>query len=215
MNTASPSTDPNHDAAGSDADPAPASAAAADPALAARLRALEAELLAMPPVAALGLRVAGFDGTYLRLRAPLAANVNDKGCAFGGSLTSLMTLTGWGLATLRLRQAGLAAEVYVAHSDVHYRAPLYADLVAEARPDDGESWSRFFDTLRSSGRARIGIAAAVALPDGGVACDLRARFVAIARAMPATAAGDGASDDRMTDDRVTDEGKTDEGGPTR
>ena len=59
---------------------------------AALLDALDAHLQAMPPVAALRLRIAGYDGARLRLRAPLDANVNDKGCAFGGSLASLMTL---------------------------------------------------------------------------------------------------------------------------
>jgi thioesterase domain-containing protein len=150
-----------------------------EPAL--HLRALEAELLAMPPVAAMDLRVVDFDGLRLRLRAPLAANVNDKGCAFGGSLGSVMTLAGWGLTSLRLRHAGIAADVYVAKSDIRYRAPLYTDLDAEAQPQDGECWTRFFTTLRRRGRARIGISAAVVLPDGGIACDSRANFVAIAR----------------------------------
>ena len=48
--------------------------------------ALQADYQAMPPVAAMQLRIAGFDGDALRLEAPLAAHVNDKGCAFGGSL---------------------------------------------------------------------------------------------------------------------------------
>ena len=58
----------------------------------ADLDALGRLLAGMPPVAAMAIRVAGYEGTRLRLRAPLAANVNDKDCAFGGSLASLMTL---------------------------------------------------------------------------------------------------------------------------
>jgi thioesterase domain-containing protein len=146
------------------------------------LQALAAHYQAMPPVAALQLRIAGFDGDCLRLRAPLSAHVNDKGCAFGGSLGSLMTLAGWGLVTLRLQQAGLAAEVYVADSSVRYRAPLYADLEAEARLDDGESWEAAGAALREHGRARLFLQACVRLPGGGVAAEGRARFVAVARA---------------------------------
>ena len=73
----------------------------------------------MPPVAAIGIDVVGYDGERLRMRAPLAINVNDKGTAFGGSMTSLMTLAGWGLVTLRLQQAGRVADVFVADSTVH------------------------------------------------------------------------------------------------
>jgi thioesterase domain-containing protein len=146
----------------------------------AALASLDALYQAMPPVAALGLHAVGFDGDCLRLHAPLAANVNDKGCAFGGSLASLMTLAGWGLVNLRLQQAGIDADVFVADSRLRYRAPLYADLEAGARLAEGASWETFLARLRERGRAGIRIAAWVDLPDGrGVAADCAARFVAI------------------------------------
>lgn len=147
----------------------------------AHLRALEAELLAMPPVAAMQLRVGDADDETLRLHAPLAPNINDKACAFGGSLTSLMTVAGWGLVTLKLRLAGLKAEVYVADSQVRYLAPLYGDLVAEAMSAEGQSWDTFIDTLVQRGRARIQVEAKVLLPEGGLATTLSGRFVAIAK----------------------------------
>lgn len=145
----------------------------------AALRALERELLAMPPVAALGLRVAHADGARIRLQAPLSRNANDKGCAFGGSLTSLMTLAGWGLVTLRVAEAGLSAEVYVADSEIRYRAPLYDDLDATAELAEGESWEAFLHTLRARGRARLAVRASVTLPEGGPATEARSRYVAI------------------------------------
>jgi thioesterase domain-containing protein len=145
----------------------------------AHLRALETELLAMPPVAAMGLRMGEADDHTLHLHAPLAANVNDKGCAFGGSLTSLMTLAGWGLIALRLAEAGLEAKVYVADTEVRYRAPIYSDLTAVAEIAEGESWSDFLDTLRGRGRAEMTVAATVPLAEGGVAAKSRSRYVAI------------------------------------
>ena len=66
------------------------------------LDGLAAHYLAMPPVAAMQPAIAHWQDGHLRLRAPLAANVNDKGCAFGGSLCSLMTLAAWGLVYLEL-----------------------------------------------------------------------------------------------------------------
>ena len=99
---------------------------------ASALDALAAHFAGMPPVAALRPAIADWRDGHLRLSAPLSANVNDKGCAFGGSLVSLMTLAGWCLVSGRLQQAGLEAEVYVADSQVRYLAPLRVDLVAEA-----------------------------------------------------------------------------------
>lgn len=134
----------------------------------------------MPPVAALQLRVAGYDGDRLRLHAPLSANVNDKGCAFGGSLGSLMTLAGWGLFTLRLEAAGFGVTpVYVADSHVRYRAPLFDDLQAEAWLD-GNDWESVFAVLRDTGRANVVLHAHVTTAEGVVAASYRGRYVAIA-----------------------------------
>ena len=135
----------------------------------------------MPPVAAMQVEVEGMRGDALRRTAPLSANVNDKGNAFGGSLTSLMTVAGWGLVTLKLRLAGLKAEVYVADSQIRYLAPLYDDLVAEAVFAEGQAWDLFVDTLVQRGRARIQVDARVLLPEGGLATTLSGRYVAIAK----------------------------------
>jgi thioesterase domain-containing protein len=142
---------------------------------------LDAHYRAMPPVAALQPRGARLHEDVLHLSAPLAANVNDKGCAFGGSLVSLMTLAGWGLVTLQLRRAGLEADVFVADTEVRYRAPLYADLDARAWLDEGQDWSAVAHSLRTTGRASAHLVARVALPEGGDAVRARARYVAIAK----------------------------------
>lgn len=145
------------------------------------LRALEAHYRAMPPVAAMRISIAGYDGGCLRLHAPLPLHVNDKGCAFGGSLVSLMTLAAWGLVTLKVGEAGLDADVYVADSEVRYLAPLFADIEAEATLAEDASWEEFIAALRGRGRARTTLVARVPLPDGRTATTARARFVAILR----------------------------------
>ena len=150
----------------------------ADP-IEAALAQLAAHCRKMPPVAALGARPLGYDGRILRMGAPLAANVNDKGCAFGGSLSGLMTLAGWGWITLRMQLQGLDAEVYVADSQVKYIAPLYDDLVAEAMPAAGESWEQFLETLNRYGKARIAMQARIPMQAGGEAAVLTGRFVAM------------------------------------
>jgi thioesterase domain-containing protein len=145
------------------------------------LAVIERHFRAMPPVAALQLQVDGFDGSVLRLSAPLAAHVNDKGCAFGGSLGSLMTLAAWGVVTLRLQQAGIAADVFVADSEVRFLAPLFDDLRAEARLADADAWDGFLARLRERGRASLRLDACVRLPDGAMAASSRSRYVAVAK----------------------------------
>ena len=147
----------------------------------AALQRLQAHYDAMPPVAALGLHVAGYDGVRLTLGAPLSLHVNDKGCAFGGSLGSLLTLAAWGLLHVGLEDAGIDADIYVADSTLRFLAPLFDDLRAEATLAPGSDWDTFIGTLRSRGRARIEVVAQVPLPSGGVATTFSARYVAILR----------------------------------
>jgi thioesterase domain-containing protein len=146
-----------------------------------RLRQLCSKLASMPPVAAMGLAPKHWRDGRLQLSAPLAANVNDKGCAFGGSLASLMTLSAWGLVTLELAAAGIDdAEVYVQDSQLQYLAPLYDDLVADAwLAGEDVGWDAFVDAYRSRGRARAVLAAEVRRGDGVVAASLSGRFVAL------------------------------------
>ena len=143
---------------------------------------LQHELLADIPITrAMQLSAEAFDGASLTLAAPLAPNVNDKGCAFGGSLASLMTLAGWGLPHLALQAQGLDADIYVQDSAIRYLAPVWHDFRAVAAVGDGESLDAFVATLRDKGKARLRVHCRVPLPDGGDAATLEARFVALAR----------------------------------
>ncbi len=134
---------------------------------------------AIPLARAMELRVGDYDGYRLAVYAPLAPNVNDKGCAFGGSMSALLTLAGWGLIVLKLAEAGLDAEVYVQDASIVYIAPLWDQVIAEAyAPDD--PWADFIDTLRRKGKARVTIQAEIAGAEGGAtAARQSARYVAM------------------------------------
>ncbi|MFS8138696.1 MAG: YiiD C-terminal domain-containing protein [Thermomonas sp.] len=145
------------------------------------LDGLAAHYLAMPPVAAMQPAIAHWQDGHLRLRAPLAANVNDKGCAFGGSLCSLMTLAAWGLVYLELAQQGIEADIFVADSRVRYLKPVFEDLDVDGCFDDAGERAALMDALRRQGRASIRLQARTLLADGGVAATFVGRYVAIAR----------------------------------
>ena len=144
---------------------------------------LAAALARIPLTLSMQVSIHTFDGSQLTLDAPLAPNVNDKGCAFGGSLVSLLTLAGWGLVLLRLEQAGHDCDIYVQDSSTRYLEPLWSDLRAQARiAGDDYPWYPFFASLAARGRGRVCVGCRVATPTGTDSCTLDARFVAIARA---------------------------------
>jgi thioesterase domain-containing protein len=135
----------------------------------------------IPMARAMNPTLREYDGAHLTITAPLAPNINDKGCAFGGSLVSLMTLAGWGVVVLKLKDLGCDCDVYVQDSTVRYLAPVWSELVAIARLADGETWDGFAQSLAERGRARANVNCRVPLDDGRDACTMQARFVAIAR----------------------------------
>jgi len=140
------------------------------------LTALNALYATMPPVAAMQIRARDFDGERLQLHAPLAANLNDKGCAFGGSLVSVMTLAGWGRVVLGLDAAGIKADVYVADSQVRYLAPLFEDLLANARLAPEEDWGAVLHRFRERGRSRVLVEAIITDVSGKTVATLNARY---------------------------------------
>lgn len=140
----------------------------------------------------IGLVICHWDGRVLAARAPLAPNINDKGCAFGGSLASSMTLAAWSLVTLLADTEGLDCDIFVARSQVAYLAPVWTDFEARAECLDADDVPAFLDTLRRRGKAGIKVACRVRECGGERDCaTLEARFVAKRRdgAPPPPAAG--------------------------
>lgn len=160
--------------------PVPQHAAASSASRLAAAKALVHFMRERIPLArSMDVQLATCDDAALSLRAPLAPNANDKGCAFGGSLVSLMTLNGWALVELPLRERGMACDVFVGTSTVHYLAPLWRDFRSEAVLAEGSDWADFFATLEARGKAAIEIACCVPNDEGtGPAATLHARFVA-------------------------------------
>jgi len=149
------------------------------------LAALARHFASIPLTTAMGLVVTGREDDALVLAAPLAPNINDKGCAFGGSLASLMTLAGWGWVELATQARGIAADIYVRDSALRYLAPVWSDFRALARPAADADVEDFLHTLATDGKARLRMhceaAAADSEPPGQAAATMDAVFVALTR----------------------------------
>lgn len=133
----------------------------------------------IPLAAAIGVTVTAIDASGMALAAPLAPNRNDKGCAFGGSVASLLTLASWGSVLAALGEAGEAAEVYVQDSHIEYLAPVFQALHARAGLAADDAGAAFLAAWRARGKARVATRAELVLDDGTVAARLAARFVAL------------------------------------
>ncbi|HET7930441.1 MAG TPA: YiiD C-terminal domain-containing protein [Rhodanobacteraceae bacterium] len=149
------------------------------PAAAARL---QSDILQHIPLArAMDLAITRYTGTELDMTAPLAPNINDKGCAFGGSMASLLTLAGWGLIELFLRGEQLDCDLYVADSQLRYSEPVWGELRGVARLAEADALQDLATRVRERGKGHADVVCEIA-GDGRPAATLTARFFAKRRA---------------------------------
>ncbi len=146
-----------------------------------QLRALEETLhREIPLTRAMGVTVVRCDGHGLALAAPLAANLNHKRTAFGGSLAALATLAGWGLLQLLLR-AHAPATVVIRESEVRYLRPVMQDIEATCALPPAAELARFLRMFERRGMARIELAATIPA-NGKEAIQFRGAYVALDKA---------------------------------
>ena len=118
---------------------------------------LQAYLTArIAPAQALGLTIVEVEP--LTIAAPLAANLNDKGTAFAGSLYSAAALAGWALLTRWCSAAPIAAEVALQESSARFLAPARAPFRAVAHAPAAAGLGKLERMLARAGRGRIELA---------------------------------------------------------
>ena len=135
-------------------------------------------LLAEIPITKyLGISVENYDNTCLVLKAPLANNVNHAGSAFAGSLNSLITLSGWGLFWLVLREYQLSARIVIQDSECNYLLPVISDFSAFCYKPEPYLLEKLVHTLRKKGKARLELSAAI-FQNQQLAVSFKGRYVA-------------------------------------
>jgi thioesterase domain-containing protein len=130
----------------------------------------------MPVTQHLGIEVASYRSGMISLRAPLAANVNHKGTAFGGSLNAIATLACWSSLWLALRESGTAGEIVIQDSSIRYLRPVAHDFSARSGPIDPDGLEKLIAAVEKRGRGRIALSSEVLDPDG-VAVRFAGRYV--------------------------------------
>jgi thioesterase domain-containing protein len=130
----------------------------------------------IPITRAMGVRVEDYDGERLVLSAPLEANVNHLGTAFGGSLHALAVLSGYGLLWLELKDTD--CHIVIRKSSISYERPVRGEIRATCVRPRAEVLEEFKQTFRQKGKARIALTATIE-DQGEVAVRFVGIFVAI------------------------------------
>jgi thioesterase domain-containing protein len=152
----------------SDTSSPPASVEAA--ALLARIREQ------IPLTQAMQIELQCCDGRRLELRLPLAPNINDKGTAFAGSITSLGCIAGWALLTLwGEREFGNGLQVAIFDAHFEFKKPLRGDFSARVSLPPAEDCAALQQALARRGKGRASLMIEIADAEG-VAVSLQAAY---------------------------------------
>ncbi|MDH0649118.1 YiiD C-terminal domain-containing protein [Pseudomonas sp. GD03858] len=110
----------------------------------------------IPLTREMGMEVIDWQGRCLRLKLPLAPNVNHKSTMFGGSLYCGAVLVGWGWLHLRLRELGIDdGHIVIQEGQISYPLPVTGTAVAQCPAPDEKTWERFLTMYQRRGRARL------------------------------------------------------------
>ena len=113
----------------------------------------------IPITQALGVRVDHDDGERLILSAPLKANVNHLGTAFGGSLNAVAVLSGYGLLWLELQDT--ECHIVIRESSISYERPVTGEIRATCLRPEAAALAAFKQDFHRKGKARIAIASTI------------------------------------------------------
>ena len=130
----------------------------------------------IPLTVAMGVRVAECDDAHLVLTAPLEPNRNHLGTAFGGSLHSLATLSGYSLLWWLLRSP--EAHIVIRESTIRYEKAVSGELRAICHAPAPRELEGFWRDFSRKGKARLSLAATIE-HEGHVAVQFTGVFVAI------------------------------------
>lgn len=109
----------------------------------------------IPLSAAMGVRVRTATPERVELAAPLAPNVNHHETLFGGSGAAIATLSAWTLVNLKLRHAGVRAQLVIQRNAMSYDEPIAGDFTALCEQPEESQWQRFLTMIQRRGRGRI------------------------------------------------------------
>ncbi len=120
----------------------------------------------IPLSLAMGVRLESFENDALIVTAPLEPNHNHLGTAFGGSLSAIAMLAGYGLLWLEIKDRD--CHIVVRSSTIDYRRPVRGQLRAVCHRPGEPELAHLQATFLKKGKARIHLQ--VDVVEDGVVC---------------------------------------------
>ena len=85
------------------------------------------------------LEIKDYNNFELVTTAPLHININDKGTAFGGSLSTITIISAWSLCWLISKELGFHSNnIVIIKNETNFRKPVTKDIVCHTKKPSNE-----------------------------------------------------------------------------
>ncbi|MGB1580830.1 MAG: YiiD C-terminal domain-containing protein [Nevskiales bacterium] len=132
----------------------------------------------IPLLTAMQISIERYAPQELVLSAPLQANRNPHGTAFGGSIATLGIASGWAWVYLWLQDKGITSSLVIQKHSLEYLKPVEDDFSAVCTAPGDEQQQAFLQALSATGKASIQVSIATRCK-GETAAQHEATYTAI------------------------------------
>ncbi len=116
----------------------------------------------LPALKSLEIQVEKADADSVILSAPLSANYNDKGTAFGGSQYVLALSSAWALTYLNMvNNNHKETQFVIAHANIDYLAPTTSERFFAMAKTPQEHMIKFVDRANSRDKGKVEVCAEI------------------------------------------------------
>lgn len=112
----------------------------------------------IPLTKVMGIEITDYNDKELVTKAPLDININDKGTAFGGSLSTMTIISSWSLSWLISQELGFDSKnIVVIENTNSYKAPVTREILCYTQKPSKEEIQTLKDKLEKKGSASLKI----------------------------------------------------------
>ena len=112
----------------------------------------------IPLTKIMNIQIQTYDEKELITTAPLDININDKGTAFGGSLSTMTIISSWSLCWLISKELGFDSKnIVVIKNENSYKKPVTKDIICYTQKPSQQEITTLKEKLQTKKSASIKI----------------------------------------------------------
>ena len=116
----------------------------------------------IPLTKVMKIKIQDYNENELIITAPLKININDKGTAFGGSLSTITIISAWSLCWLISKELGFNSNnIVIIKNETSFRKPVTKDIICHTKKPSNEEIKLLKEKLLTKRSASIKIESAI------------------------------------------------------